>query len=79
MAAGDKEPLIRKVIWPLIGLVMGVTLIVLFYPITLHNFIIGIITGIFSGLIARFLVSIQNESEANDSQNQAGVEAVRHS
>jgi hypothetical protein len=50
---------VRKCIWPFIGLIMGVTLIVLFYPITLHNFIIGIITGAFSGVIAQIIIDIQ--------------------
>lgn len=38
---------------------MGVTLVILLYPITLSHIVIGIITGGFSGIVAQILISVQ--------------------
>ncbi len=45
--------------WTFIGLIMGVTLVILLYPITLSHIVIGIITGGFSGIVAQILISVQ--------------------
>ena len=37
------------------GTLMGITTVILFYPITLTHLVIGIITGAFSGVAAEII------------------------
>ena len=51
---------VRKYLnWVVVGTLISITLVILFYPITLTDLIIGIITGAFSGVVAEILILVQ--------------------